>query len=223
MNGLVTDQNTDESPLDPGVTLLVDGERSTAPHRLVLAQQRCTRGKVLWVDARDTASTYALYRLTEDDQLLAGVEIARAWTAYQHHTLVRSLVDRTTPRTRLLVLPNVCSLYRDADLDAVVAEQLLTATLETLAEIARITTTRVLLSAPPDERSTLAPYIDATLRQRTGGGLHDSGPVRPTDRGWLQTTIPDWIQRFGERHETDPLTEHRASISQTILGPQQSF
>ena len=223
MNGLVTDRNTDDPPLDPGATVLIDGQRSTAPHRLVLAQQRWTRGEVLWVDARDTASTYALYRLTGDEQLLEGIEIARAWTAYQHHTLVRSLVERTTPRTRLLVLPNVCSLYRDADLDAAVAEQLLTGTLETVAELARITTTRVLLSAPPDERSTLVPYVDTTLRQRTGGGLPDSGPVPPTDRGWLQTTIPDWIQRLGERHERDPLAEHRASISQSILGPQQSF
>lgn len=188
--------------LGPGVTRLCSEARSTAHHRLVLAHLQAARGQVLWVDARDTASTYTLYALAGNHRLLAPIEIARAWTAYQHHTLVRRLVERASPRTRLLVLPNVCSLYRDDDLDEQEASRLLDASMTTLTELAHALEVPVLLTAAPSERGSLEPYTDHELSWRRtdhGDTFTEAGspPMVYRNSRWWQTTIPYWADLFG--------------------------
>lgn len=198
--------------LPDGVTWLVDADdRSTAPHQLVLGQLAADRGQVLWIDARDTASTYALYPLASSSRRLEPIRIARAWTAYQHHTLVRRAVDRASTRTRLLVLPHFCSLYRDDDLDPAVAGRLLAASLHTLSALAGALDLPVLLTAPAAERNVLEPVADHELRcERTDHGYAFAGEAFRTtvyhERGWWQTTIPYWVELLGamRRGEADP-------------------
>lgn len=189
--------------LAPGVTRLLGvDERSTAPHRLVLAHLQADAGSVLWVDARDTASTYALYALTRNRRLLDAIELARAWTAYQHHTLVRQLVERVTPRTSLVVLPNVCSLYRDDDLGDREADRLLGATLSTVAELANARELPALLTADRAERAILESFADHTYtweQTRHGETFHgeDFQPPAYPGAGWWQTTVPYWVELLG--------------------------
>ncbi len=198
------DVTDDPAPsLPPGLTWLVDGmERSTAPHQLVLAQQAAEPGGVLWIDARDIASTYALYPAASTPGLLDGFRIARAWTAYQHHTLVRRAVERASARTRLVVVPYVCSLYRDDDLAEDEADHLLRATLGTLSELADAREIPVLLTAPPQERPVLEEVVDHELDyETTDQGYVFAGDTYRTTvyhgRGWWQTTIPYWVELLG--------------------------
>lgn len=202
-----------DRPLSSGVTAVLTEGRSTIHHRLTLTQQAASPGQVLWVDARDTASTYLLYDLATDRRLLDGVSIARAWTAYQHYTLVTQLVARVTPRTRLLVLPNVCSLYRDDDVRDPMATKLLTATLTTLAELATAASLPVLLTAGTEEQSTVAPY--ATTVRTASDVIRQSmlPPTSSTASSWIQSTIPYWLEHadthlaFADRYRVSPVQQ----------------
>ena len=187
-----------ESSLTSGVTAVLTEGRSTIHHQLMLSQQAKEPGQVLWVDARDTASTYVLHDLADDPSLLDGITIARAWTAYQHHALVTHLVSHITPRTRLLVLPNVCSLYRDDDVRDPMAAKLLVATLSTLSELATAASLPVLLTANSREESTVQSYAttiwsvqEATRKSAT------LSTIDPTST-WVQTTIPHWVEKADE-------------------------
>ncbi len=206
--------------LPTGVTWLVDGmDRSTAPHQLVLAQQAADPGEILWIDARDIASTYALYPATSRPGVLDGFRIARAWTAYQHHTLVRRAIEQASTRTRLIVVPYVCSLYRDDDLAESEANHLLGATLTALSELADARAVPVLLTAPPQERTVLEDVVDHELRcERTDQGYVFSGDSYRTTlyhgQGWWQTTIPYWVELLGAvcRGEDIPWPDGTAGI-----------
>lgn len=199
-------------PLNPGVTALLADERSRAPHRAAVATQLHESGQVLWVDARDTASSYALYDLAPSSDVLAGITIARAWTAHQHYTLVSQLVTEVSPRTRLLVLPNVCSLYRDDDLTETMADRLLESTLGTIAELAASASLPIVISTRPDERAAIEPFVD-TVREPASFASHARGP----HDDWIQTTIPEWARRRGTTTMFGP-----SSLSpsrQTVLAP----
>lgn len=207
------DTFTDDMPtLPPGVTWLIDtSSRSAAPHRLVLGQLAVERGQVLWIDARDVASTYTLYPAATSPRQLSPIQIARAWTAYQHHTLIRRAVERASERTRLIVLPHVCSLYRDDDLDDQEADRLLGASVHTLSALADALGVPVLLTAPAAERSALEAVVDHELRcESTEYGYAFTGDAFQTtvyhEQDWWQTTIPYWVELLGavRRGETEP-------------------
>ena len=213
---------SNEPTLEAGVTILLTDQRSTAPHQVVIDCLREGSGHVLWIDARDTASTYVLYDLAPDKRLLSEVEIARAWTAYQHHELVRSLAEQVTSRTQLLVLPNVCTLYQDDDIDAAVGNRLLTGTLETVGELTRTTASPVLLTAPPGERSTLTATADTMLRDVRHLCTDETIRMQRGSHDWRQTTLPTWVRRRGEQRGPSPLAKHRVRERQATLGHARS-
>ena len=187
--------------LSPGVTVLTATLRSSAHHQLVLATLQSDRGPVIWIDAGDTASTYTLYELTHRRRLLEEISIARAWTAYQHHSLIRQAIKDVTPRTRLVVVPNVEALYLVDDVDDDEADWLLHSTIRTLAALAQARSIPILLtSARPDVLPD--DCIDAELEwEQTPEGATFAGDAGRTmlHRGawWWQTTIPYWVDLFG--------------------------
>ncbi|QLG50555.1 hypothetical protein [Natrinema halophilum] len=220
--------------LEPGVTLLnVPSPRSGIVHRLV-----CDRladsdgGAAYWIDARNAASTHALYDCASSPRVFEGLRIARAFTAYQHHSLVRAVARRAGPTTALLVAPNVASLYRDDDLTAWEREDLLAATLEILSELGGILDCPVLLSSARRggrdgcDRTTDAAtgaasdYADTVIdcvRTREGLRLEAAGDgadsATATAGYWhgtvWQTTIPYWVERCGAVDAIDPvITAH---------------
>ena len=197
----VDDWTATGSTLAPGVTHVTNvAPRSNALHRLTLAHLRETSGRVFWIDARDTATTYPFYAAPSTDHLLSSIRIARAWTAYQHHTLIRQLVDRVSPRTCLVVLPNIYSLYTDDDLDQTESEHLVRSSLTTIAALASTYDLPVVLSAPTADATTLAPFVDYEL---IGESTTTSAtPIAATTglHGW-QTTLPYWADVAGTRDE----------------------
>jgi hypothetical protein len=134
--------------LEPGVTLLRGGP--AALHRVVVAELARGRTAALWVDPGRAVSTHALYELAPSKRPLAGLRVARAFTAYQHHALVRELVSRASSRTQLVVLPGVGQLYRDDDVPDYEREALFEAAVSVGAELAASLTIPVLLGDDGD-------------------------------------------------------------------------
>ncbi|WP_440766108.1 hypothetical protein [Natronorubrum sp. DTA7] len=224
---------------EPGLTLLeVPSAGSTALHRLVgdrLAES-ATEGDsgmnatAYWIDARNTAATQVLYDCVPSDRALEPLQVARAFTAYQHHSLVRRVTQRAGPETALIVAPNVASLYHDADLPEWEREDLLAASLETLAELGRVLSCPVLATSADENRAgTVAEYAEAVIecvRTREGIRLERSSDecAEPTDDDgetepviddtagyWhgthWQTTIPYWVDLYGAVAEGQSVVE----------------
>jgi hypothetical protein len=190
--------------LDPGVTLLRRPAARAAPlHRLVVAALgRRPDASARWVDARGDAVTHALYDLAPSRARLDGLRVARAFTAHQHHALVRRVV-REDSAVDLVVAPAVAAPYRDDDLHPGEAEDLLAATLALLRAHGDLGA-RVLVSAcRDDERATrVADVADATVRaERTAMGWAYDAPGFETrvyrGDGWWQTTVPYWVALCG--------------------------
>jgi hypothetical protein len=203
--------------LDPGLTVLeTPDHRSGALYRIALRTIRQADGRAYWIDARNTASTYALREAAPDDRLLDRLRIARAFTAYQHLTLVERVLDRASPRTGCVVAPNLGSLYRDDDVPGHESVPLLEAATSALAELGTACDLPVLatLGGPCDD---LADVVTARANaefacERTEMGYRFEGADFETDvywaEDWWQTTIPYWVDLLGAASERPgrPLT-----------------
>lgn len=211
--------------LEPGVTLLrTTHSRSSVLHRLALQTIRRADGRAYWVDARNTASTYALHELGHR-RLLERLRIARAFTAYQHVSLVERLVNAVTPRTGCLILPNAPSLYRDDDVPAHEAAPLLEAVVGALHEVCTTYDIPVLASDAgqhDDLADTVASAADVTYRaEPTDLGYRVEGADFETtvywdETGW-QTTIPYWVELYGTAPERR-VREQPGPVTPAMLG-----
>ncbi|QLG26258.1 hypothetical protein HUG10_01305 [Halorarum halophilum] len=203
---------SDLPTLEPGVTVLrPPAPRSTALHRLVADALLGESGPVYWVDARNAANTHALYDAAPSRRSLAGLMVARAFTAYQHHELVRGLPRNARPGTRLVVVPNAAALYRDGDVPGAEAARLLDASLSVLTELADALDCPVLLTATGDDERAervvdAADVVVDCERTRLGltfdaPGFTHSGYYRD---GYWQTTVPYWVDLLGRVVLRDP-------------------
>ncbi|WP_124193471.1 hypothetical protein [Natrarchaeobius oligotrophus] len=208
--------------LESGLTLLaVPTPRSTIVHRLVcdrLADRReagesGAGASAYWIDARNAAAPRVLYDQVSSPGVLSDLRIARAFTAYQHHSLVREVTRRCDPTTELLVAPNVASLYGDDDLPAYEREDLLASSLETLSELGRVLDCPVVVTSADDERAaTIDDYARSTIecvRTREGVRFETDGEAVTTGYWhgtYWQTTIPYWVDCCGTVDRLDPVT-----------------
>ena len=211
--------------LESGLTVLERPERrSTALHRLALAELGHRDGGAFWLDARNEASTYALYDLAPSRRRLEGVQVARAFTAYQHHSLVRAVARRASPNTGLVVAPCLASLYRDDDVPDREAADLLESSLTILGELADVLDVPVLVTADAgtdasrgdDLDALLADHADAEIEcVRTDAGLKYAGDGFETtvylSDGYWQTTIPYWVELLGAVVEDEPAVAARTA------------
>lgn len=200
---------------DDGLTLLrVPSARSTVIHRLACSRLCETDRPAYWIDARNVASTHALYDCAPSARSLENLRIGRAFTAYQHHSLVREVAREADPRTALIVAPNVADFYRDDDLLACEREDLLAATLTTLREVGRTFGCPVIATSDDDERADRASgFADRDVEcVRTREGYRFDGEGVRTDGYWhgeyWQTTIPYWVDLCGAVEAFDPVTAH---------------
>lgn len=189
-------------PLDAGLAYVEQPDRG-AIHRLVLGSDH--DGETLWVDAGGAASTYGLTAQAPNRRALRGIRVARAFTAHQHHQIVRNAVETASERTGLVAAPNVAALYEQADASAAEIDRLFDASLALLADLATALDVPALVTAPHagDERR-------AAVRERASDEIEcrrtDLGYAFATDefqttgywqQGWWQTTIPYWVELFG--------------------------
>lgn len=196
--------------VEPGITLLrTESVQSVGFLQLALGSLSAA-SSALWVDSRNTANTYRLYEAVDNDHVLSGLEIARAFTAYQHFELCRQLCRRGTSDTTLVCLPNITSLYQDDDVPTHERDQLFGAVCAGLAGLVETYSLRILLSTPATNElvDQLTALADRELQvETTPFGCYFEGDgyettVYPTRGGW-QTTIPYWVELFGAINETE--------------------
>lgn len=144
--------------LDAGVTVLDSDTRVMgALHSLVLDHLLFSDGECYWVDARGYASTASLGKLAPGNRLLERIRVARAFTAFQHHSIVDTMAERlgeqdttgdrdaiatthattdgTTTTPSLLVAPALDWFYTEDDLPAGEGEEMIRSTLARLQRL----------------------------------------------------------------------------------------
>jgi hypothetical protein len=189
-------------PLDAGLTV-VEQPDSGAIQRLVLGSDH--DGETLWIDAGGAATTYGLTAQVPNRGALQGIRVARAFTAHQHHQLVRNAVAAASERTGLVVAPNVATLYEAADASAAEIDRLFDASVELLADLATALEVPALVSAPraSDERRVTVRDLATTeieCRRTDLGYAFATDEFETTgywQHGWWQTTIPYWVELCG--------------------------
>lgn len=220
--------------LDPGVTLLTTDGRSTgALQSLVLDRVLLEDGTALWVDADGHASTASLATVAPSRRTLDRIRVARAFTAFQHYSLLEALEDEFAAvgdAVELVVAPSVEWFYANDDLRTGEGEVMLTRGLESLSALAAAHDVPVLLSRSdrggsgdggPGDGSlddgglgdVVAAHSDAVLEcTRTQFGPRFAGEDFETlvyeCRGGVQTTLAFWQRVLERRHAA--VTDARA-------------
>jgi hypothetical protein len=150
------------------------------------------------------AASYTLYDMAPSDRWLSGLRIARAFTAYQHFSLVKRVIRRVSTRTGMLLLPNLPGLYRDDDDPEHETAAMLGTVVQGLDAVAEGNDLPVLVSvshrddhgeAVLDAADQVIGCEDTRLGHRFTG---DGGETTAYwDEGYWQTTIPYWVEICG--------------------------
>ncbi|MFW5956447.1 MAG: hypothetical protein ACOCQY_03485 [Halorhabdus sp.] len=204
--------------LEAGVTYLDDRSAPAALYRLVGNHLAETDGPTYWLDARN-AAVPSVIRQHAIGRTAESVRIARAFTGYQHYELVRDLPRQVSPRTELVVAPNLAALYAEDDVPQYEADAMFAATLEVLGELADALELPIVVTASTD-RERVRETADHVLEaDRTRAGLRIDGPSFGTDVYWhpwgYQTTIPYWVDLLGSAETTN---EMPATVDPAIPG-----
>lgn len=195
--------------LEPGLTLLASDDRATGPlQSLVLDHVMLSEGEARWVDANGNASTTALATIAPSRRTLSRIHVARAFTAFQHHSIVETLADSITPETSLVVAPDVAWFYEGDDLVDGEDEAMLEHALGRLQDVASDHDLPVLLSWR--EGSSLSHCVTGAADRTLEYVQTDFGPrfvgedfetlVFECPGGGVQTTLAFWRRVLEQRH-----------------------
>jgi hypothetical protein len=193
--------------LTPNVTLL-HAETVVGPplHALtideILLSGASGESTATWVDTGRHAQTTSLHDLAPSPRVLDRIQVARGFTAYQHHALVRQAITDLDPTTVLLVVPAIDAPYRESDLPTERAQALLLSVLAALAQVPRQYNIPVLVTTTGSDRladpvAELATdsltYRETRCGPRFEGAGHET-LVYDVGDGWVQTTLAYWQQ-----------------------------
>lgn len=210
--------------LEPGVTLL----ETTDPgplQTLVVDHVLLNRETAWWVDVHGHVQASAIAEIAPSRRVFERIQVARAFTAYQHYALCERLLGthRHSPggEPGIVVVPAVDALYRDGDLADGEGEWLFTHALAKLAAVARRFECPVLVTRTRDDE--LAAPIDRLAETRLECFGTENGPrfvgetfetlVYPLGDGWFQTTLAFWAH----------ILEQRAKVYPKALGSEASI
>ena len=206
---MISDTPPELPSLDSGVTLLTTDERTTGPlHSLVLDRLLLDQGSAVWVDARGHGTTRSLTQITPSMRVLDRIHIARAFTPWQHLSLVRDLAGELTDETSIAVLPAVDWFYRSEDLPRGADERMLSAAAERIEALAETFENPILVTLHADDAfsAPIREIADRTVRcERTQFGPRFMGEeyetlVYPLENGTVQTTLAYWKRVLADRH-----------------------
>lgn len=195
--------------LDPGITLLDATERATgALQSLVLDHLLVDHREARWIDARCNAGTTHLARVAPSMQVLDRIQVARAFTPYQHYSLVEDLEPALPDAVSLVVLPAVDFFYSTDDIGRGDGESMLEHALGRISSLAERRGVPVLLTRHSETGvgSLVPEYADTRLECRlTQFGPRFTGDefetlVFETTDGF-QTTLAYWRRVLETRHE----------------------
>lgn len=210
-----------ELPTLSGVTRLdaTDGTRA-AIHALVLDHVLRAGDRALWADANGHATTRPLASLAPHPRVLDRVRVARGFTPFQHHAIVRTLTECVDDETALLVAPAVDAPYRADETRRGEAERLLARTVATLAGATRRHDCSVLLTTTGADAlaGIVERAVETTIEcERTAMGPRFSGPDFETlvypDGDGVQTTLSFWRRVLAAR---EPLYDAEPAAPATL-------
>lgn len=195
--------------LDPGITLLSATERATgALQSLVLDHLLVDGGEARWIDARGNAGTTHLARVAPSMQVLDRVQVARAFTPFQHYSLVEDLEPALTDAVSLFVLPAVEFFYAADDVGRAEGETMLEHALAEIGSLAEERGLPALLTrhSATGVGSIVPEYADTRLEcrmtqfgPRFTGGEFETLVFETT--GGVQTTLAYWRRVLETRHD----------------------
>jgi hypothetical protein len=208
--------------LEPGITRIETDDRATgALASLVLDHAMFTDGPVWWVDSGGHAQTGRLARLAPSRRTLERIRVARAFTPYQHSSLVQRLTERAGADASLAVCPAIDGQYRSGDAPRGAPRRMVDSAVDRLRALADEHDLAVLVTCEAED-SLSGPVVDAadrTLRcERTRFGPRFVGEETETlvyeDATGYQTTLAFWEQ---------VLTRRRSALENGSLSPTEVF
>jgi hypothetical protein len=203
--------------LDPGVHLVDVDERAVGTVQSLVIDHVLTQGPTgstaAWVDSNGMATTSTLTRLVPSGRLLDRIRVARAFTPYQHHSLVSQLPEIIDDQTSFVVVPEFDYHYRSPDLEFSVTHSLVEAGVETLTRLAREREIPILVTRETTA-SLSAPLVEAAdsileceLTRFGPRFVGESGEneqfetlVYPVEGGF-QTTLSYWAEILSVRFQ----------------------
>ena len=214
--------------LEPGVTLVdvADDLGVTPVQALLLDHVLGGDGRAYWVDGANRANTTRLRELTPADRVLDRIDVARGFTAHQHTSLLDRLAGRLDTRDppSLVVATGLDGMYRAADVDGELAEQMFIRAIASIARIERVHNVPVIVTRCREDD------FSRPLRRAAGTHLQcratPFGPrfedavgdmetlVYHTEDGWMQTTLAYWREVLEHRARM-----HEATTLEPAAGP----
>jgi len=194
--------------LDAGLTVLRgDGRVTGALQSLVLDHLLLNDGTAVWVDSKNNAATTSLAKIAPSRRVLDRVRVGRAFTAFQHYSLIEDVPAAVSDETSLLVAPAIDWFYTADDLRSSEGEEMLEAALDRLESVVSNHELTVLLSSAgeADVMPMVAGRADTTIEcVRTGFGPRFTGDGFETlvfeCDGGIQTTFAYWRRVLAKRH-----------------------
>lgn len=198
-----------ELPTLESEIILLESESAPMPvlPSLILDQVLTGNGPAYWIDAGGHAQTTVLSELTPDPRVLDRIQIARAFTPYQHVTLLSTLDATAAETPGIIVCPAFDLLYRENDLPETTAQEFLLRGLAAVAGSRRthecpliITRTKDdTLSAPLEAAATRTVHCESTRFGPRFIGDDFETLVYPETNGWAQTTLAFWQRVLATR------------------------
>lgn len=163
----------------------------------ILARQLEGRNdSAVWIDTDNESSTYALNSFSPE--LMDKVWIGRAFTPFQHHSLVDQLEDFMREDTEILALPNITMLYTEGQVREWEARELFSETWSKLKEIQQEKNLKILISGNGFS-DLIEPDIDHSIKlEKTEQGLKYSGENQQmaySQGTGTQTTLGYWHRK----------------------------
>lgn len=190
--------------LEEGINLVEKEENMAVFQSLLASELDSTNSKAVWIDTGNEASTYAL-REAGSPGILEKVSIGRAFTPFQHHSLIQSLEQFVENDTEIIVIPNIDYLYVDGQIRDWEAKELFQETWDKVKEIQEEYELKIVLS-------TLESNLGSLVRRDTVKTIR----VEESSEGWryesdefdqsgykngngVQTTVNHWIRKKREK------------------------
>ena len=184
--------------LKKGINILrTDMEGPEALHSMVINQILLFGGEAAWIDTGNMCSTHLMSGLSPTENLLDRITVARAFTPYQHFSLVERLPEMINRDTELLVVPLANLLYSEDVLNRREGRRLFLRAMEKLGRTAKQHSISVLMTEDPSRELRL-PFRNAKeLRcQETKMGVRFESEnfqtLTYTGPGYIQTTLMLW-------------------------------
>jgi len=162
----------------------------------------------VWIDTGNESSTYALS--AQKTEILDKVKIARAFTPFQHHTLIQNLEETIEDKTEILVIPNIDMMYSNGQINEWEAEELFKESWNKIKEIKQNYNIKILVStvnSVPGLKIKSEANHRIEIQETEQGDRYEGDKFQQNAyrrRNSLQTTLSAWQNMKTEKIAVKP-------------------